>query len=259
MRHKGFKKWLAWHLYQKRMLANADLLIVNSDIEYETVRRHKLKVPVAVIENGIDVDDFNVFKHTESRERVVLYLSRLSPVKGIPDLLQAWSLLRDKQGFELHLYGNPDPGYEKLVNNTVEQFGLHESVKVCGPVYGKDKWRVYQSAKVFVLPSYSENFGIVVAEAMLAGLPVITTSSTPWGLLTDGGMGWIVDNDVNQLRKALQESIDLSDEQRQQMGLKAQQYAREHFLWEKILPKYAETYAWVGGVNNNKPSWVVCD
>jgi glycosyltransferase involved in cell wall biosynthesis len=157
------------------------------------------------------------------------------------------------------LYGNSDPGYRELIIEESKRLNLNDDVKIFNSVYGSHKWDVYQSANIFVLPSYSENFGIVIAEAMLAGLPVITTSSTPWRILADRGMGWIVDNDVNQLSKALREAIEMPDEQRKKMGLRAQDYAREHFLWAKVLPKYAETYAWVAGAKNDKPGWVFID
>lgn len=254
--HKSYKKKLAWYLYQRRMLESANLLVVNSDREYETMRRLRLTAPVAVIENGIDVSSFPEAERSRKRLKVVLFLSRLSPVKGIMDLLEAWARLGNAHGYELHIYGNADPGYDGKVLQAILRLGLSQSVKVLGPVFGPDKWRAFHSAEVFILPSYSENFGIVVAEAMLAGLPVITTRSTPWGALGELEMGWIVGNEPDELSTAISKAMAISPHQRDQMGERAAIYARQNFLWGNILNKYVHAYAWLTGAESVKPDFV---
>lgn len=256
LRHKRLKKWLAWRLYQRRWLANADLIVVNSWNEYRTVRGMGLKAPVAVIENGVDISSFDQSVVRTERRKRVLFLSRLSPVKGVFDLLEAWSRLPADHGYELHLHGPADPGYAERIDAAMERLALRSSVKLQGPVFGKEKWQTYKNADVFVLPSYSENFGIVVAESLLAGVPVITTRATPWESLEAERLGWLVDNDPVQLAEALWQSMQLHDEQREQMGLRAEAYARAHFLWPDIINKYAETYAWVSGEQSRRPAWV---
>lgn len=256
LQHKKAKKWLAWRLYQRRWLSKADLLIVNSWKEYRTVREMGLKAPVAMIENGVDTSGFdsNIIR-TDDR-KCVLFLSRLSPVKGIFDLLEAWARLPSSHSYELRIYGHADPGYDLQVNAIIKRLGLEKSVKVHGAVFGSEKWQVYKNADVFVLPSYSENFGIVIAESLLAGLPVITTRATPWEFLESENLGWLVENDVEQLTEALLKAISLPEPQRQAMGKTAEAYAKERFLWPDIIDKYAETYDWVAGVRSGRPAWV---
>lgn len=256
LRHKRLKKWLAWRLYQRRWLARADLLVVNSWNEYRTVRSMGLKGPVAVIENGVDTSDFDQAAVRDDRRKCVLFLSRLSPVKGVLDLLGAWSRLPTDHGYELRLYGPADPGYAEQIDAAIERLALGTSVKLKGPVFGTEKWQAYRNADVFVLPSYSENFGIVVAESLLAGLPVITTKATPWECLEAERLGWLVENDPGQLAEALRQAMQLSDSQREQMRGRAAAYARAHFLWPDIIDKYAETYAWVTGARVQRPAWV---
>ncbi|QEY62229.1 glycosyltransferase [Metapseudomonas lalkuanensis] len=251
MAHKRLKKVLAWHLYQRRILSKARLLIVNSERELGSIRRLEIANPVAVIENGVDVPaGFDPGYADGTREKIVLFLSRLAPVKGIMDLLEAWAQVPNLNGYQLHLYGNAEPGYEEKVNACIRELSLESSVRVLGPVYGDGKWQVYRSADVFVLPSYSENFGIVVAEAMLAGLPVITTDATPWGHLRERGYGWIVKNDVNQLTNALSQAMELSPSRKREMGKAASQFAMARYSWKNIGEKYLAAYEWAKNQGN---------
>jgi len=256
LRHKRLKKWLAWRLYQRRWLARADMLVVNSLNEYRTVRGMGLKVPVAVIDNGVDTNGLDSASvRTESR-KCVLFLSRLSPVKGIFDLLEAWARLPRGHAYELRVYGHADPGYGQQIKAAIERLALGGSVKLKGAVFGAEKWQVYKNADVFVLPSYSENFGIVVAESLLAGLPVITTRATPWQCIETERLGWLVENDPAQLADTLWAAMRLPDASRKQMGARAAVYAKTHFLWPDIIEKYAETYAWIAGARAQRPAWI---
>ena len=103
---------------------------------------------------------------------------------------------------------------------------MGDHVKLGDPLYGDEKWRKLQQSSIYVLPSYSENFGITVAEALLSGLPVITSRATPWSELSSRGLGWIVDNDVTQLRDALDLAVStdasrLRSHQRRSPGLRS--------------------------------------
>ncbi|MFT0625593.1 glycosyltransferase [Ectopseudomonas guguanensis] len=253
--HKRAKKWLAWHLYQRRCLESADLLLVNSLREYQTLRSLGLKPPIAVIENGVDDSQLNGSVVRSDSRRCVLFLSRLSPVKGIMDLLRAWQKI-PVHDYELRIYGHADPGYADEVGAAIRNMGLSGSVALKGPVFGVEKWQAFKNSDIFVLPSYSENFGIVVAESLLAGVPVITTQSTPWQCLEKEGLGWIVENNVEQLAGALSHAMSLTDAHRKQMGAAASVYAREHFLWPKVIEKYCHTYAWLTGRQTQRPAWI---
>lgn len=256
IKHKFWKKKIAWFVYQKRILNSADMLVVNSKKELETVRLMGLKSPVAVIENGVDKTDFALSSSPVAPDKIVLFLSRLSPVKGLPDLIRAWSLLPVEHGYELRLYGHADPGYEAELLRLIRKFNVEGSVTLFGPVFGVDKWKVYNNASFFVLPSYSENFGIVIAEALWSGLPVITTKATPWESLEREGLGWQVDNDPRQLRDALLAAMRLGEEKRSDMSLRASAYAQKNFNWPDIVDKYLLAYRWLIDGNIPKPEWI---
>jgi glycosyltransferase involved in cell wall biosynthesis len=91
-------------------------------------------------------------------------------------------------------------------------------VEFVGPQYGLAKWDFLRSADVMVLPSYSENFGIVVAEALVVGVPVITTKDTPWEDLERYECGWWIDLSVANLKRSLEEAIEASLDQIKTMG-----------------------------------------
>lgn len=256
MNHKALKKKIAWCLYQKRVLNAADMLVVNSEKELRSIRSLGIKLPIAVIENGVDDTDFPPYFSSVSPDKVVLFLSRLSPVKGVPDLIRAWSLLPDNHGFELRLYGHADPGYEMELLRVIQDYKVGDSVKLFGPVFGSDKWNAYHNASVFVLPSYSENFGIVIAEALWAGLPVITTKATPWECLEREGLGWQVDNDPQKLCDALLAAMMLGNDRRHEIGLRASVYAKSNFNWPGIVDKYVQTYRWITEEGLSKPEWI---
>ena len=253
--HKPVKKRLAWWIYQKRLLQSADLIIVNSAQERQRLRELGLKPPIATIPNGVDLDGFSEYRAAQQRERVVLFLSRIDPKKGVPDLIDAWCSLAERNGHCLHIHGHGDPAYVERIRRIITESGCND-ITLMPPIFGPERWEVFTRASIYVLPSYSENFGITVAEALTAGLPVITTRATPWGCLEHEGLGWIVDNDVLQLRDALSSAIQLEPSKLEGLRSKAQAYASQHFGWASIAQRYAETYDWISNPSGAAPACV---
>ena len=242
--HKWVKKHLAWWLYQRRLLQAADLLIVNSLQEKQRLRELGLRTPIAVIVNGVDKEGLNKCVLDAERKRIVLFFSRINPIKGLPDLLKAWSCLRDKKGYRLHIHGHGDADYVSYIRQQIMNMRVHD-IELLPGVFGPARWQVFMDASIYVLPSYSENFGITVAEALTAGMAVITTKATPWQMLPEEGLGWIVDNIVDELTSALQSAIDMTPVERAQLSKKAAAYADERFCWQRIAQQYRETYEWL--------------
>lgn len=253
-RHKRLKKQIAWRLYQKSMMQRADLLIVNSEQERGSLRQLGLTSPIATIANGVSIEGLS--QSVVQKERTVLFFSRLDPKKGVPDLIDAWARLDDRKGYTLHIQGHGEEAYVRSLAARIRQNGVGEHVRILPPVFGPERWAAYQAASIFVLPTYSENFGITVAEALMAGLPVITTTATPWGNLPSEEIGWIVGNDIGQLTAALQSAIDLTDAQLAEVRGRAVAYAQERFRWDAIAKIYLETYASLLDPSTRAPSWV---
>jgi glycosyltransferase involved in cell wall biosynthesis len=128
-------------------------------------------------------------------------------------------------------------------------------VAFVGPVYDRQKTAIYRHADVFVLPSHSENFGVVVLEALACGLPVITTKATPWqelnGFDRPGGpstkqrAGWWIEVGVDPLVEALREAMLATDEQLAGIGDNARWLAQERYSWPAAARSMKRAYDWV--------------
>ena len=128
----------------------------------------------------------------------------------------------------------------------VSQLGLGSAVDYVGPVAGARKAALYREADLFVLSTFSENFGLVVAEALAHGVPVITTRGAPWADLETYGCGWWIDTGVAPLVVALRQATALSDAERQAMGERGRVYVRR-YDWHTIAADTLALYRWVLG------------
>ena len=260
LNHKALKKKIAMVLFQRPDLEAAKLLVVTSNVEYENLRKLGLRQPIAVIPHGVVMAQPNILdvaaRLTSGRERIALFLSRVHPVKGLLNLVNAWANLAP-QGWKLRIVGPDEGGHLREVMGAVGKYGVSESVEYLGEVDGKQKSVVYQSADLFVLPSFSENFGVVVAEALAHGLPVITTRAAPWEGLVEHGCGWWIEPTVDALSETLREAMNMDPASRMAMGEKGREYARE-FDWPHIAQQTINTYQWVLG-QGSKPDCVIRD
>ncbi|MEW9902603.1 glycosyltransferase [Pseudomonas putida] len=254
MKQKRWKKTIAWTLYQKRLLEKADLLIVNSEQEKRNVLRLGVRAPIAVIPNGVALDAAGRGMTRQQDQRTVLFLSRVAPGKGVPELLEAWSRIPDKRGFRLRIVGYADTAYQRKIERLIARLGISATVVWEGPLYGRAKWQAYCDADYFILPSHSENFGIVVAEALVAGLPVITTDQTPWQHLAEEGAGWICGVGAEAVEQALRAALVLPEFERLSMAKNARSVS-ENYSWHRIASRYHEAYSWLQG-GLRKPDWV---
>lgn len=245
MNHGRFKKRLAWLAYQRRDLQSATAFHATSDLEADEIRALGLDQPIAVIPNGIEFPPANVQRPAPGDSRTMLFLSRIHPKKGLLNLLRAWKLAAPAAPWRLVIAGPDDGGHLAEVRELCSQLELDRQVDFPGPVDDAAKWPLYASADLFVLPSFSENFGLVVAEAMAAGLPVIATTGAPWREVHERGIGWQVAPAVEPLAEAIRAATTLPDHARRQMGLAASQWVRSRFAWEDAAERMLEFYHWL--------------
>jgi glycosyltransferase involved in cell wall biosynthesis len=245
--YRGWKKRLAWQWYQAADLHSAQAFCATSHEEARQLRELGFSQPIAVIPNGIDMPQRTAPGPAKIGDRKVLFLSRIHPKKGLLDLVEAWAALRPA-GWQLIIAGPDEDGYTKVVKAAVVEAALDGAVHFLGEVSGEEKQRLWQQADLFVLPTYSENFGIVIAEALAWRIPVITTRGAPWSDLIDWKCGWWIDQGEEALRTALASAIRLSDAERQAMGENGSRLVQEKFDWAGIARDMAAFYRWLLGV-----------
>lgn len=243
LNHGRWKKKLAWRMYQHRDLLSADAFHATSQQEADEIRALGLTQPIAVVPNGVTFPELTTEPGEASpdRTRIMLFLSRIHPKKGLLTLLEAWKAASPK-GWQLVLAGPDENGHQKEVEQLATSLGIGSQVSFPGSLNDVQKWDWYRKADVFVLPSYSENFGIVVAEALAAGLPVIATHGTPWQELNTRKAGWYVSHNLTALADALQFAISLDDDGRRATGKRGKDWARAAFGWSGIAERMAVFY-----------------
>tara|TARA_R110002072_G_scaffold51202_1_gene137179 strand:- start:711 stop:1754 length:1044 start_codon:yes stop_codon:yes gene_type:complete len=241
MSHQYTKKKLAWLLFGRRDFHDATLLHATSEMEACELRDLGARQPIAVIPNGVEtLPDSQICE----KPKCVLFLSRIHVVKGVSELVEAWRSL-SPGGWNLILAG-PDEG------RLLDQLELTptDNITYVGQVEGEQKWKLMRDASVFVLPSHSENFGVVVAEALMAGTPVIATHGTPWKSLVDRDCGWWIPMNVDSLKETLKTAMQVDQASLQAMGQRGRTHAIESFGWPSIGQQMAAVYSWMLGLGD---------
>lgn len=248
-----WKKRAYWWLRERRNIRYAAGFHVTSDDECDEVRRLGVTAPIDVIPLGIANDAWETpvepgwlrEKCPQAGSRpLLLYLSRLHPKKGIIEFLLP-ALARMQADAFLAIIGGEDndaPGYTGHVQSEISRLGLGRNVALLGPVPPQRRWAAFDGADVFVLPSLSENFGIVVAEAMARGKPAVVTSGVQFAKhVTTSAAGTVVPPDVGELANCLDQWLS-DPERRAQAGIAGRQYIQQNFTWQRTAERLANLY-----------------
>ncbi len=242
----SWKKKAAWWLYQKRDLQTADVVAATAEQEEKNIRALGIDRPIANIPNGVDIpSEYSCSSGSvSSRNRTVLFLSRIHRKKGLLNLVETWARLRP-EGWRVVIAGPDENGHKAEVRQRIVKHDLTDDFLFVGPIQGKEKWELYQSADLFVLPTHSENFGIVVVEALACGTPVITTRGAPWRDLAEYDCGWWVKVGVDPLAEALEEALRLSPSDRRAMGQRGKSLVERKYTWSRVVEAFEALYTWV--------------
>lgn len=263
LKQKAMKKKIALWCYQRKSLLRVSCFHATAEQESKNIRELGLTQPIWVIPNGVDVPE--TLPERVSRQdglKIALFLSRLHPGKGLIDLVQAWARVRPR-GWQMRIVGPDVCGHKAAVQAEILKFGLEPDFVFVGDLDDESKWHEYANADLFVHPSHSENFGISIAEALAAGLPVITTKGTPWPELQGisgsskvpdfrttelsnvhiSRCGWWIDVGVVPLANALNEALNMSDGERRCMGNIGQQLVKAKYEWPTIATHMKRAYA----------------
>ena len=243
---KRLKKMMAWHAYQKSDLQKSAAILATATIEAMNLRKLGVQIPIAVIPGPIQIPKSakpNDRGNGLARPRTALFLSRIHPKKGLMDLVEAWSRIKPI-GWKLVIAGPDSDGYGAAVSNFIRERGAF-GIDLRGPVYDQRKSALFDSADLFVLPTYSENFGLVVPEALAHRVPVITTTGTPWSELLETKSGWWIEPGVDSLTATLEEALRLTNRELRTMGENGRRLIEERYSENVVAERYASFYRWL--------------
>ena len=213
-RHYWTKKVPAILLYQKWAVRNADVVVATAEEERKHIADLKWNDRIAMIPNGIDTARIEM-KSSWKDAGDILFMSRIHPKKGLEMLIEA---MTQTTKLKLKIAGEGEPEYTESLKVLVSNKSLNDRIDFVGAVYGDEKWKLIREADVVVLPSYSENFGLIVAEALASGTPVLTTTGAPWKPIADQNCGWWVEPNTDEIRTALKAVETTTAEQLKTMG-----------------------------------------
>jgi glycosyltransferase involved in cell wall biosynthesis len=252
-RHR-LRKLLYHRLVEDRNIKHASVLQYTSEVEKAEVESCGFGVPGVVVASGLDVAELRLptdksLLPTAVRDGdgpFVAFVGRLAAKKGIPRLISALAIIRESvPDARLVIAGPDDNGLETDFRALARRLGIADGVIFVGPVYGREKVALYQHARVFGLPSDDENFGMVVAEAMAAGTPVVISDRVALhGLVAERSAGSVVGTDPAEVAGGLLPYLQ-DPRLARERGLNAAAAASEQFSWETVAARFEELYAGV--------------
>jgi poly(glycerol-phosphate) alpha-glucosyltransferase len=268
VRHSALKKRLAGWLYENAHLRRAACLHALCEAELEAIRSYGLVNPVAVIPNGVDLpqrDDLmpppGWAECVPHDARVLLFLGRIHPKKGLVSLLHGWQQASAQgKGTPWHLViaGWDQGNHQAELQALARQLGLNGSVHFVGPQFHEEKDRSFARADAFILPSFSEGLPMAVLEAWSFGLPVWMTPgcNLPEGFAA--GAARKMAPDAESIASELERLFALSDGELRAMGRRGRDLVEQRFTWPRAAARMVEVYAWVLG-QGPKPDCVNTD
>ncbi len=238
------KKKIFWALAQGPAVRAARVLHATSEQEYADIRAYGLKQPVFIVPNGIDVPAARPHLKCGNRRRL-LFLGRVHPIKGLENLIAAWARIGPRfPEWDLRLVGPGPDDYVASLQKLAADLAA-PNVAFAGAVYGDAKNDEYAAADLYVLPSFSENFGMSVAEALANATPSIVTHGMPWRGVEPRDCGWWVSADEAGMADALERTLPLERARLAQMGENGRAWMLESFGWDRIADEMEAVYRWV--------------
>jgi glycosyltransferase involved in cell wall biosynthesis len=237
-------KTLWINLVERTTFAHAAGVHVTAELEAAELRALSLRLPeINCIPNGVDIPTEHLplsagpFAHLPPR--YALFVGRISWKKGLDRLVTALQWI---PGIPLVIAGNDDEGYRAMLEALARSLGVADRLIFLGPVSDSAKWALYEHAQVFVLPSYSENFGNVVAEAMAMGCPVVVSPEVGIAALVQAsGAGVVTDGMPERLAATIRDLL-ADDAQRAEMGRRGRETARSRLSWSGVAAQMESLY-----------------
>lgn len=236
------KKLPALLLYQKKAIKIADMLVATAESEKRNLIKLGYNTNVVLVPNGIVIDGIPM-KSSWRERRQMLFLALYRRNKGIDILMQAvYQMKQELKGWNVILAGIESDYTVKELKQMAIELGIDDIVAVVGSLFGVDKWNTYRESDVFILPTLNENFGIVIAEALICGTPVITTKGAPWSQIQEYECGWWINRTVEDLVDAMRDFIQTPIDIRQRMGYNGRRLVEENFTSDIVAKQMMQIY-----------------
>lgn len=237
-------------------LNRAACVHVTCEDEMNHCRNLGVTSPIAIVPNPVEIKEYpNAKKDDVFR---LGYLGRISRRKNVEGLIYAWSELGDKvkKNAELLIIGGGDEEYMAFLKNEVARLNL-SNVRFTGFISGQEKEDSLSSLSVLAMPSEFENFGNVIVEGLVRGIPCIATTGAPWKDLEDYQCGWWVEYNQTAITKAVQSALETSVDELYAMGVRGKKLMKDKYSIEAVAKQMKEVYEWLLG-NHEKPDFVHC-
>ena len=256
--NKGFlKKRIYMDFFQRKYFQDSNCIHVTSKAELDAVKNLGFKAPIGLIPNGVALSEFNNIKGKQfhrknlgldNSKKYILYMGRIEEKKGLHILLKSYiDFLKENENWRVLIAG---PIYNKKYFNycmsLINTKGLGKYVKWLNMVSGTKRIDAYGASDLFILPTKSENFGIVVAEALASGIPVITTTGTPWEEIQKEFAGFIIPPKKEFLTSAISDFSNLNNDQKCEMKMNAKKISKR-YSWDKPAEDMHLLYEWILG------------
>lgn len=260
--HKRIKKALYAALVETNNLQRASCLRALTKDEVTDYRRIGLRSPVAVVPSGVLAPEgvtgdvfWEAFPQLRGK-RIVLFMGRLHPKKGLPVLIQAWRQAADSRGEDVHLViaGPDSDNLLGSLKQMTEDLKLRDSISFIGMLKNELKWSALASAGLFVLPSFSEGFSVAVLEALAMGVPTIVSFPCHFPEVAEANCGWVIEPKIPALELALREFFQMRAGELTRLGERARALIERRFTWPVIGKQMEEVYSWLQG--GQKPTSV---
>jgi glycosyltransferase involved in cell wall biosynthesis len=234
---KKIKKKLAWFFYQKKILKKTNLILCSSNLEKINLLRLNKDFNVKVVPYGV-FDNFIKKKISKKKiKKKALFFSRIHKKKGIENLITSWNEINNKDWI-LDICGPSEAKYLKQIKLMKQD----NKINFIKPVYTDvEKKKLFEKYDLFLLPSFSENFGMSILESLARGLPVLTTTNTPWSIIKKFNAGWIINSNLKYLNLSLIKIFKSSDKDFYIKSKNAIKLAKK-YRWNNISKLYIDTY-----------------
>ncbi len=272
LRNSGWKKCIAGALYERSMLAGAGCIQANTEKEAADIRAYGLKNPIAIIPNGVDLPDLTggvtdphhpIAQLRAAGRKVLLYLGRIHPKKGLLNLVRAWAALPKREDWVLAIAGWDQGGHERELQQLATELGVAwadaragvpesalshaTSLMFLGPQFGNEKKECYRGCDAFILPSFSEGVPMVILEAWSYGKLVLMTPecNIPEGFARRAALR--IETDQAAIQRGLTELFALSPAERMALGAEGRNMVIHQYSWQKVATEMKRVYEWLLG------------